>query len=162
MATASLIVQAIRHFLTLSDRSLTQPQGIFPAVQSTAAAGPDQIVLYCAADLVLTTVHVRTGADVSADRSQLSPPGHSAEWTVVFDDVVTFTTGQLALIPIEMDGPPVPDMSLAPGAHRVVIATRGGREAAQMEEDRIDRINDGRSDEGLALGPEEWLVDIHA
>lgn len=158
MATASLIVQAIRHFLTLSDRSLTQPQGIFPTLRSTAAAGPDQIVLYCAADLVLTTVHLRTGADVSADRSQLSPAGQSAMWTVVFDDFVTFTTGQLALVPIEVDGPPVPDL---PGAHRVVIASRGGREAAQMEEDRIDRINDGLPDEGVNLGPEEWLIDIH-
>jgi hypothetical protein len=80
---------------------------------------------------------------------------------VVLDDTVTFMTGELALIATEGDSCRVPEVTVTPGPHRVVVATRGGVEAADLEERRIDRISDGLPVAGPVRGPEERIIDIH-
>lgn len=161
MVAAAIVIQPFRHFLTLHERSLTQVAGLSPSVRSTANAGADQIVLYCAAEFVLATVHIRTGPDASAPRPATAPHGDGTSWTVVLDEVVPFTSGALALTPLESAEVPVGDLGLSRGRHRVVIATRGGPEAALLDDAYLERVEDDAPAAAPVLGPEEWLVDIH-
>src|SRR5690242_9339947 len=100
MGTATVTLHAVRPFLALCDLSLTQPHRVDPPRRSSAAAGPDQIELSCAATLVMPTVHIRTDADASVPRPADAGTG---PWETVLEDTITFSTGQLALIAAEGD-----------------------------------------------------------